>query len=395
MLTNKVPYPANDGSSIAMASMVDGFVKNGVSVSLLSLNTRKHFKDEKSINKSLPRQIDFHKVDVNTNITPLGAAINLISGQPYHVSRFYQGAFVRELTRILQQKKFDLIQLEGLSMVVYLDLIRRHSKAPVSLRAHNVEYQIWERHIANEADYFQRSYLKLQVNRLRKFELTALKKVDAVVSITAEDDTIINQLTEGVKSISIPCGIALDTTEVCTSSSHNSDMAYLASFDWLPNVQGLEWFLEKVWPILIKRRPDITFKLGGRHMPPRFKNIMENGIEVIPDVPDMKKFVCGSGIVVIPLLAGSGMRIKIIENMALGKCQVSTSIGAEGVQVENGRNILIGDSPEEFAAQVLKALDSEELRKKIETNARMTIETHYSNKDLGQRLLNFYKTQVC
>ncbi len=395
LLTNKVPYPANDGSSIAMASMVDGFLKNEASVTLLSLNTRKHFKHQNSIATEIPGKLNFHKIEVNTDVKPIGAAINLISGQPYHVSRFYQKKYAARLKTILKEETFDLIQIEGLSMAVYYDLIKSLAKAPVVLRAHNVEYQIWERHIRNQTDFFQKRYLQIQVRRLKKFEIDTLRKMDAVVAITDEDETGIKKLVPELKTLSIPCGIDLKKTKPCPPASYKSDIGYLASFDWMPNVQGVEWFLDSVWPILKKAQPKITFRLGGRHMPAHFLNLKETGISMHPNVPNMAEFVCGSRVSIVPLLAGSGMRIKIIENMALGKCQVSTSIGAEGVMVKNKHDILLGDTPDEFARQVLLALSDNNLTQKIGDNARDTIRQNYGNEALGKKLLKFYEDQLC
>ncbi len=396
MLTNKVPYPANDGSSIAMASMIDGFLKNEASLTVLSLNTRKHFKDGASIAAEMPADLDLHKIEVNTDINPMGAAINLVSGQPYHVSRFFQKGYAARLKSILESQKFDIIQIEGLSMAVYLDMIRSITKAPVVLRAHNVEYQIWERHISNQTDIFQKAYLKIQVKRLKRFEQDIFARMDAVVAITEEDEKAIKKMVPELKTVSIPCGIDLEKIKPRPhQSTYKSDLCYLASFDWMPNVQGVDWFVNSVWPILKKSRPDITFRLGGRHMPGYFQQFTRQGISVHPDVPNMAEFVCGSRIAVIPLLAGSGMRIKIIENMALGKCQVSTSIGAEGVRVNNGHDILLADSPEDFAQRILEALNEEDKTEEIGVNARKNIENNYGNKALGRQLLNFYRDNLC
>ncbi len=340
--------------------------------------------------------MNFHKVEVDTDVKPAGAAINLISGQPYHVSRFYQKRYAAKLKSLLQSESFDIVQIEGLSMAVYYDLVKSLSKAPIVLRAHNVEHQIWERHISNQSDIFQKTYLRIQVKRLKKFELESLTKMDAVVAITDEDETGFKKLVPKLKTNSIPCGIDLEKTKPSSAlEGYKSDIGYLASFDWMPNVQGVEWFLNSVWPILKKARPEITFRLGGRHMPNHLLNLREDGISIHPDVPDMAEFVCGSRLAVIPLLAGSGMRIKIIENMALGKCQVSTSIGAEGVQVKSGHDILLGDTPEEFANQILVALSNPKRVDEIGNNARKTIEQNYGNEALGKRLLNFYENQLC
>ncbi|MDZ7846160.1 MAG: glycosyltransferase family 4 protein [Owenweeksia sp.] len=122
-------------------------------------------------------------------------------------------------------------------------------------------------------------------------------------------------------------------------------MGHLASFDWLPNQQGAQWFLDEVWPLVLKKQPDAHFKIAGRNMPDSIKNNTQPGVEVLPDVEDMRSFICGCRMVVVPLLAGSGMRIKVLENMALGACQISTSIGAEGYDAEKWSRYFVGRYP--------------------------------------------------
>lgn len=392
LLSNKVPYPANDGSSIAISSMVDGMLKNEAHVSLLSINTRKHFKTEEQIAQEVPAQLSLSQVAANTNPTAMGAAFNLFAGSAYHVSRFYLSSFQAKLIGLLQKEKFDIIQLEGLSMAVYVDIIRKHSTAKITLRAHNVEHQIWERHIANEVDFFQKNYLRIQVKRLRNFEIQTLKKVDGIVAITSEDEKILHNLAPATPISNVPCGIDLNKTTPCTASDNPSvDLGYLASFDWLPNVQGLEWFMQNVWPALKQQKPAIRMKLGGRHMPESFLKRTDANLTVMAEVPHMKDFICDSKVVVIPLLAGSGMRIKVIENMALGKCQVSTTIGAEGIAIKNGYDILLADDADTFAKSILYILENPQQRHTIEQNARHTIEEKYGNALLGKKLLHFYQ----
>lgn len=395
LLSNKVPYPADDGSSIAIAAMIDALLKNDVEVTLLSLNTAKHFKKDEETKKRLPEDLEFHSVFADTNITPSGAALNLISGKPYHVSRFKQKAFAKKLKELLTAGDYDIVQLEGLTMAVYLDLIRKNSKAKVVLRAHNLENQIWERHIENEPNILKRSYLGLQVARLSDFEVQALYDVDAVVSITEEDLKGIRKIIHSKEGISIPCGVDIKSYEPCRNTATTADLAYLASFDWLPNRQGAWWFLEEVWPLVQQTDPDVTFKIGGRHMPMNMRALDMPGLEVVPDVPDMRRFICSSRLVVVPLLAGSGMRIKILENMALGACQITTSIGAEGIMVEDGEDIVLADDPQQMADAILSLLKDPERVERIGKAARKKVVQHYSNTSLGERLLDFYESEVC
>lgn len=393
VLTNKVPYPANDGSSIAMASIIDGLIKNKAEVSVLSINTKKHFKSDADTAQELPQEIQLYKVYHNTSVKPGSALVNLLTGEAYHVSRFYIRAYAKKLTQLLRENTFDIIQLEGLTMAVYLKEIRKHSQAKVVLRAHNVEHKIWQRHLKNESKGLKAEYLKIQTRRLANFEKKALNQVDGILPITEEDAGILKSLTSStIPMLSLPCGIDVLNKKPCLHEGHTVDLAYLASFDWMPNVQGVEWFMNKVWPIVQKLRPETTFKLGGRHMPPLFKNYEHKGVQLHSDVNSMKEFICAGRLIIVPLLAGSGMRIKVIENMALGKCQVSTSIGAEGVKINPGTNILLADEPEEFARHIVNMLKDDVQRKYIQKEARKTIEEHYSNQNLGAKLCSFYNS---
>lgn len=392
LLSNKVPYPANDGSSIAIDSMIDGLLANKAEVHLLSINTNKHYKSKNDILNNKPEKLKMEWVNVNTDITALNSIKNLMGKDAFHVSRFWSEDFEKKLLAYIENNSFDIIQLEGLSMAVYLPAIRKNSKSKISLRAHNAEYQIWQRTAANESNFVYKTYLNIQIKRLRKFEIQVLEEIDSLVTISSEDLKTFKEQGYAGKALVLPCGIN-------TSENHNRqipkpiyDISYIASFDWMPNVQGLEWFIEKVWPILKKEKADLSMALGGRKMPEKIESLNLDGLEIVGEVESMPEFIGSGKINIVPLLAGSGMRIKIIENMALSRPMVSTTIGAEGIMVKNGEDIILEDEPLAFASAVLNLLSNEKLRNQIGKAARKTIENHYSNKLLGENLLNFYRS---
>lgn len=391
LLSNKVPYPADDGSSIAIASSVDMLLQHKVETHLLSLNTKKHFKPTPRIEMEKPRDLNFHALEVNTNITPFNAALNLVNGKAFHVSRFLVKEFSRLLEAYLEQHQFNWIQIEGLSMAVYLPLIKKHSKAKVSLRAHNVEHQIWERHAENEQNSLKQTYISLQAKRLKKYELQVLQQIDALLTITQEDADAFEQLGVSVNILHLPCGI--DPTKYEIQEAHESetyDAVSLSSMDWLPNVQGAEWFIDKVWPLIQTLRPHTHICLAGRDMPKHLLAKSEGTLEIKGKVANMKTFITNAKICLVPLLAGSGMRIKVLENLALGKCIVSTSVGAEGFPLTNNVEIKLADDPQLFAEAVCQLLDDADAREEIGTNAQSFAFEYFSNRNLGDRLLQFY-----
>lgn len=390
LLSNKVPYPAKDGSSIAMQSMVNGLLGNNAEVSLLSINTLKHFRNDDEIKKNLPTGLDAHWVTCNTNITLFGAFSNLFSNKPFHVSRFWQKDYLDVLKQILQQNTFDVIQLEGLAMAVYLPIIRQLSQAKVSLRAHNVEYQIWERTLTNQSKPLRKAYLKLQIDRLRQFEYDTLEQIDALITITENDFETFSKVGYAKPHMTIPCGI--EPSEYQNQQSElKFDIAYLASFDWEPNLQGLNWFLDEVWPLIRQQDAKLTLALAGRNMPQRLLDLAPNNVKILGEVDNMNDFISSAKINMVPLLAGSGMRIKIIENMALSRPMVSTTIGAEGIAIKDGKEILLADTPDDFATAIIHLVNDPTLQKNMGSAARKKVEEYYDNRVLGQQLIHFYQ----
>ena len=368
--------------------MVAGLLENNCEVHLLAINTLKHFKSSADIEKDKPRDLHFYYKTVNTNITPPGALKNLLSGEAYHVSRFQAKNIEKVLIDLLKQHLFDVIQIEGVSMAVYLPTIRKYSKAKVSLRAHNAEFQIWDRHVENEYNPIKKWYLKLQNKRLKNFELQASQKVDAVITITEEDKVTFEN--EGISKpiFTLPCGMDIQPVK---ETEKAADVSYIASFDWMPNQQGLEWFLKKVYPKLISVLPNIKIQVAGKEQPKEWK-VQYPNIYFEGWVENAQTFMSSGKVAIVPLLAGSGMRIKILDNMALGLPMVSTSIGAEGVKLQNGRDILLADTPEAFSSAIIRLLKDDALRNQMGQNARHALEEYYQNKKLGASLMKFYRT---
>jgi len=161
---------------------------------VLTINTKKHFKKDSEIPQEYKTKANYQSVYENTDVSAFGAFKNLFSGQSYFVSRFYFKNFESKLIEKLKAITFDVIQLEGLFVATYVPIIRKYSKAKIVLRAHNVEYLIWERHLKNESSLLKRWYLGLQTKRLKKFELSVVNDLDAIVTITDIDKGVFEKL---------------------------------------------------------------------------------------------------------------------------------------------------------------------------------------------------------
>ncbi len=278
-------------------------------------------------------------------------------------------------------------------MATYINVIKKYSKAKIVLRAHNIEYLIWERHLANEKSAFKKWYLGLQTKRLKNFELKVLNDLDAIVTITDFDKTVFEK--EGFKKPIYTCITGVDVNDYKKKKSEHKKpktIFHFASMDWMPNVEAAEWFLNNCWKSILKQVPDAKFVMAGRNMPAHLKKLNEANVLVVEDVPDSRTFYNEHEIMLVPLASGSGLRIKIIEGMAYGKAIVSTSVGAEGINYTNGKNIVIADLPKNFIKAVVDLLKDESKRAELEKGAQIFAEQEFDNGKVVLGLVNFYKT---
>lgn len=387
LLCNKLPYPGNDGSSIAIAKMIEGYLEVGAEVSALCLNTVKHFKEPENIPEDIRLKVDFTIVNVDTNPTRRNAFANLFQKLPFHVSRFFQTDVANQLKELLANNTFDIIQLEGIFMMPYYRIIREHSKAKVVLRAHNVEHQIWKRAIPS-AQPVLKAFLKNQTAKLKRYENWCATQVDAIIPISENDAEYFADFNQS--SITIPCGID-DAKHI--ELIDNSKFFHLGAMDWLPNQQGIKWLLTEVWPLVYAQNNTLTLHLAGRAMSKELLQHKQEGVTVYGEIDDAFEFRKNHGIMLVPLLAASGIRIKIIEGLAQGLPIISTQIGAEGIPGINGKDIVLVSTAQSFADAILDLANNPEKCELIGKNAAILANENFNNKNLANKLLAFFKTE--
>ena len=394
-LTNKIPWPPKDGGAIATLTLTKGFAMLGHEVTVLSMNTVKHHVEYDEIPENLRSMVKFNLVEVPAEIKFTGLVSNLFFSQlPYNAVRFIDESYSRKLIEILDQQEFDIIQLEGLYLCPYIHLIRKHSNAKIAYRAHNVEFEIWDRG-AKLVKGLKKIYLKILAKRIKKFELSYLNEYDLLVSITERDGAILDELGNLKPRHTSQTGIDLSTLIPKVKNMEHPSLFHIGALDWAPNQEGLLWFILKCWPEINKLHPDLKFYIAGRNAPEWLeKQLYGDGIEYVGEVNDAYEFMNSKSIMIVPLHSGSGMRIKIIEGMALGKAIISTSIGSEGIPTKTEENILIADDPESFTQSITKLTTNKELFEKISRNAIDFIHKKFDNLAITGSLIEFYKQQT-
>lgn len=391
-LCNKAPYPANDGSSIAICNLAEGLADNGIELHLMPINTKKHFKPEENIPGDFKQKTHYHAIYRNTDTTPLGAFSNLFSSQSYFVSRFFFKEYEQQLIGKLKKHRFDAIIIDGVFMASYIPVIKKHSKAKIILRPHNVEHQIWERHLEHEKNQAKKTYLGLQNKRLAKFELDAFKQADIIAPITDEDKKNIAQLVPGKPVHTCLTGINLNKYGFCAQVTQPNTIFHFASMDWMPNIEAVDWFMQDAWKLIETQLPETKLVLAGRGMPEKFLKLQSSHISVINDVKSSENFYHTYDIMLVPLWSGSGLRIKLVEGLAYGKPIITTSIGAEGIPYKNGTDLIIADTPQEFADAVIKLLTNETLKTDLQKNARDLAENCFDYRKIAAELIGFIKS---
>ncbi len=390
----RAPYPLKDGGSIGIYNFTKGYHDLGNEVTLLAMNTTKHYLDEDHLPKALTSLADVHLVTVDNVLKKEEAFLNLFTMKSYNVQRFISPAFEDELVDILESKKFDVIHFDGLYVSPYLPIVKEYSKAKTVMRAHNVEHIIWQRLAQNAEGFFKKQYLQLLTRRLKRYEKQVINKFDAIIAITEEDKSLLQQLGCTTKVVVVPAGIDIKNYEPDTSSVEWPSLFHIGALDWMPNQEGVEKFISEEWEAIHNKFPDLKFYIAGRNMPLWMKKWKYPNVVLTGEVENAVKFINSKAIMIVPLYSGGGMRIKIIEGMALGKTIISTVLGAEGIPYTDGENILITKEKGDMLKCISRCVNDKRFTEKIGTQARRFVEERFDNKKVLSSLINFYQNQL-
>lgn len=397
-MCSKFPYPPKDGGTRAMQAMIQGFAKAEHEVKVLTMNTPKHYVVLRNLPMHVRMSAEFFAVDVDTRVKLVDMLANyFFSSKSYHVQRFNSKRFREELRKILRSNKFDIIQLETLFMAPYIDTIREmNPDAFISLRIHNIENQIWQRRAYNEDNPIKKLLFEVTAQRMKEYEelVFGSNAYDALVPITNTD--LNNAKSMGAKDplFFSNTGMDLDAIDREETEFEYPSLFYIGALDWSPNVEGIRWFLKFVWPIIHRQYPEVKFYIAGRRMPAHFLKKAIPNVVLVGEVDKSEPFIKSHAVMVVPLLSGSGLRIKIIEAMAYGKAVVATKIAAEGLGAFHGNQILIADDPKHFADCVSVLLEKRSFFDTIGQHAREFVESRFDNDKVIKRLLDFYGREM-
>ena len=385
VLDEEIPYPPNAGKRIRTWNLLRSLAKRH-SITLLCYGYPADPAATALQNAGISLRFVEPKEILSGWRLYLSLFANLFSSYPFSVTKHYSSRFKKKLDALLEHESWDLIHCEW---TPYARFIPRDSKFPVLISAHNVESQILALRARYSRTPIAKAFFWLQEWKMHRFERQSLCQASGVASVGANDFEVMRSW--GVKSISlVPNGVDLPAYSANQDAEHADEILLLGSLDWYPNADSLNYFIQKIFPIVRERRPEAKLRVVGRRPAQSLKKRCSKipGVEFVGEVEHVNDHLARATVVVVPLRIGGGSRLKILEALAAGKAVVSTSIGAEGLELVSGEHLIIADSPSEFATSVERLLASSEERHRLSAQGRLLVEQRYGWPEIAKRLEN-------
>lgn len=299
---------------------------------------------------------------------------NLLSSMPLSLSRYCSPAMRDQIAKLLATIEFGSVICDFLTPAPnFADMTK------VVLFQHNVETMIWRRHVEQSPDPLRKAYFKMQADRMFNWERRMCQAAARVIAVSPQDADLFRKMF-AIDAVSVPTGVDLGYFRRLGDAPRTTDLVFVGSMDWLPNSDGVNYFVREVLPLIWQRKPDCTLAVVGRAPSSQMLALAkeDSRIQVTGTVPDVRPWLWGASLSIVPLRIGGGTRLKIYEAMAAGTATVSTTIGAEGLDVAHPANIRLADTPQAFADQCLTLLQDAAQRESVSAEALQLVSSRFS-----------------
>jgi len=375
-LTTRFPYPPDDGGKIDTLTNIKILSRNyGVFLFYIGNKDEKEKELEKHTN--LQGLYNYTK-DTKNNL--IGIFINLFRKVPYTISKYHDYNIYKKIEGIIKEKNIDIVFIDHLHMAFYGKLIKeKFDGIKLILREHNAEYIFWKRIFKEEKNIIKKFIFWGQSLKILNYEREITNIFDKCFMISPIDQLNLLKINLNTKTVAISTAMNIkkyQLSQIVNTVPHS--MIYVGNFSWLPNLQGLLWFLREVWPEIIEEFSDAKIFVVGKNPSDEIIRFKGENVIVTGYVNNVKPWIEKAEIFLVPLFSGGGIRIKILEAMAMGKPTVSTSIGAEGIGVSDMKNIIISDNKENFVKSIKLLFNNKKIRDNLSKNSRKLIKEKYS-----------------
>jgi len=388
-----VPYPVTDGGKLSVFGLIKSLSEKGHEIDFVCY--RKH-DDYNSSFKALKEYCNPHILDVQTDNSIIGAAKNLFSHIPYNASKYYSDILLNYIVKLLAEKRFDIIQINHSYLGWLANHLKKITDTPLVMRPQNFETTIMKRYSEQINNPLLKFYSWLQYRKLVSYEPRIYDNFDLCIMMSPDDLKLLRKSNQEINAVVIPAGIEESLLKVEKKKSIPFSIAHIGHTDWFPNYDSLKWFLDEIFPVVVKEEPRAKLYVYGGGSTHKFPvpDKLKSNVDVIGFVPNIWKELEDKSLAVVPLRIGGGIRLKILEMLAIGQPIITTSIGKEGIGVNDNEHLLVADSKEEFISKILKFFNNEYNSEKISDTGRKFIEMNYLWKSIGKRFEMVYNNLI-
>jgi sugar transferase (PEP-CTERM/EpsH1 system associated) len=386
-LDEEFPYPLNSGKRIRSYSLVTRLARRHA-VDYLAFG-----RPADDATRALAAAgVGVHPVDVELPAKS-GAGfywrllMNLFARDPFSVTNHRHRLFAERVEALTASGGYDAIVCEWTPYVQY---VRRRDGTPRIVCAHNIEHRIWQRLTAQQTNPLRRIYAGIQAVKWRRFEQDVFSWIDGAAAVSTLERDAMLAVNPDLATAVVDNGVDLETFRPDGGAGDDRRLVFVGSLDWLANQDAVQHCVEDIMPLVRRLLPDVRLTLVGRNPTPAIRALDgRDGIAVTGTVPDVTPYVREAAVFLVPLRVGGGSRLKILEALAMGRAVVSTSVGAEGLDVEDGRHLVIADAPHDFARAVADLAGDPDRRRRLGEQGRRLVEERYGWDALAERFGDF------
>lgn len=374
-LSQQFPFPEIDGGKIGIANIYKELAKKGSEVTLLYYNDT--IIDQK-IKKEAENYGNLIEIKHSIKNTKFRILKSIFDNKPIYLRKHFSNSLFKNVLSQIKNKKFDIIHADHSAMAELAINLKKILNIPIGLRLHNIEWKIWYRYAEELKSGFKYKYIIRQARLLKKFEEELIKQFDVLFPITNIDLEYLKNLDPKLNLVMASAGVDVEKVKPIKIEKNPFELIIATTYRWIHNTNGLIWFIEKVLPILKKEIPQIKLTLIGKDIPDSLRKFQSKNVDAIGFVDSIIPYLSRASIYISPLFVGAGIRIKILEAMAMELPVVSTSIGAEGIPATENDGLLIANNEYEFKEQILKLIKNQNLRIQYGKNARNFIINNFT-----------------
>lgn len=387
-LTQIIPYPPNAGPRVKTWHVLRYLHERGHEVTLASFVRE---EERPYLSKLDEVCTAVHTVPINrSRLADVGYWLKShLSGRPFLIERDDLSGMRQLVLRLLAEQKFDVVHADQLTMTQFaLDAKKLGGgKRPfIIFDAHNATWSIWER-MRQTAPWFLKPVYQIEENRIKKYEGMLVEQFDhTMVVIDPDRDLLLEGLPKpgaaaaARRISSIPIAVDAEVLQPVLRQPGSRNILTLGTLSYPPNADGIRWFLQEIFPLIQQQVPEVTLTVIGKNPPADFVQMAEQSggaITVTGYVDDLTPYMAAAALMVVPVRAGSGMRVRLLEAFARAMPTVTTTIGLEGISAEADKEILLADDPQTFAAATVQLLHDAELQEMLAVNGRKLAEARY------------------